>query len=93
MMTKSRLIALVAEETGMTKKSVSAVCNALFDRIGDSLMEGETVQISGFGSFTVKERSSYVGKHPRTGENMEVPSARAVGFALGRTLKEKINET
>ncbi|MBE6633532.1 MAG: HU family DNA-binding protein [Ruminococcaceae bacterium] len=92
-MTKSDLIERVAEETGMSRKSVGAVCNALFNQMSERLMNGETVQISGFGKFTVKTRPAHVGKNPQNGEEIRVSESRGIVFSVGKTLKEKMNET
>ena len=92
-MTKSQLIELVAEETGVTKKCVGEICNALFDRMSDCLNEGEAVQISGFGRFSVRTREARIAKNPRNGEEIAVGASRTVMFSVGKTLKEKLNET
>ena len=92
-MTKSQLIALVAKETGMTRKNVSAVCNALLSRMEDSLAEGEDVMLSGFGTFTVNTVAEHRGRNPQTGAPVHVPTSRRVGFTAGKILKEKMDET
>ncbi len=92
-MTKSKLIGEVAAKTGITGKQAGIVCEALLECLSDSLARGEDVVLSGFGAFSVRTRSAHMGRNPKTGEAVEVPSAKTVGFTAGKTLKEKINET
>lgn len=92
-MTKSQLIALVAKETGITKKNVTAVCNTLLSRMEESLAEGEDVMLSGFGTFTVNTVAEHCGRNPQTGAPVQVPASKRVGFTAGKSLKEKLDET
>ena len=92
-MTKSRLISEAAAKAGITRKQAGVVCDALLECLSDSLARGEDVVLSGFGAFSVHTRSAHTGRNPKTGEAVEVPMAKTVGFTAGNTLKEKINET
>lgn len=89
-MTKSSMIAAVAERTGFKKKDVEATVAALFDIMEESLVAGEKVQIAGFGTFEVRERGARNGRNPYTGETMVIGPSRHVSFGIGKTLKEKI---
>ena len=75
-MNKTELIAVAAENAGMTKKDAERVLNAAIDAITLSLREGEKVQLSGFGTFEIKEREARVGRNPHTRESMEIPATR-----------------
>ena len=91
-MTKTQLIEKVAQETGMTKKAVGEVCDALFAGVAASLAAGEAVQIAGFGAFTAKERPARTCRNPKTGEAIEVAASRAAAFSAAKALKDKLNE-
>ena len=91
-MNKTELIAAAAEKSGITKKDAEQVIGAAFDIIIAQLQNGEKVQISGFGTFEVKEREARVGRNPRTNEAMQIPSAKVPAFKASKTLKEKISE-
>ena len=91
-MTKTQLIEKVAQETGMTKKAVGEVCDALFASVTASLAAGEAVQIAGFGAFTAKERPARTCRNPKTGEAIEVAASRAAAFSAAKALKDKLNE-
>lgn len=89
-MTKSNIIDELAKRTGFKKKVAESVVDALFDIIEESLASGEKVQISGFGTFELRERGARNGRNPFTGEPMVIGPTRHVPFNIGRTLKERI---
>ena len=92
-MTKTQLIEKIAKENEIPKKQVEQVVNAFLSSMEDSLIAGESIQISGFGTFSVKEKAAYTGRNPRTNEPVQIPASKKVGFSTGKTLKDKINET
>jgi len=89
-MNKTDLIAIAAEKTGMTKKDTERILNAAIDAITSSLIHGEKVQLSGFGTFETKERESRIGRNPRTGEAVEIPATRVPDFKASKALKDSI---
>ena len=92
-MTKSQWIEQVAKETGLTKKSVALICDALLSSASDAFAEGESLHLSGFGVFTVKEKAEYTARNPKTNERVAMPSSRRITFTASKLLKEKINAT
>lgn len=89
-MTKADLCALVAEQSGLTKKDTMEILNLTLDTITDALVRGERVQLVGFGSFEVKERSPRTGRDFLTGEPTHVPASRAVQFRCSKNLKDAV---
>lgn len=89
-MNKVDLIDLVAARTHITKKEAEAALNALVEGAEEALIRGEDVKVSGFGSFTVRERQARKGVNPKTGKVIEIPSAKAVVFKPSKLLKEKV---
>ena len=87
-MNKTELIAVAAEHAGMTKKDAERVLNAAIDAITLSLSKGEKVQLSGFGTFEIKEREARVGRNPHTRESMEIPATRVPSFKASKALKD-----
>ncbi len=87
-MNKTELIALTAEQTGMTKKDTERCVNAAIDAITASLVKGEKVQLSGFGTFEIKERESRLGRNPRTKEAIEIPATRVPQFKASKALRD-----
>ncbi len=90
-MTKNQIIDQVAKTTGMTKKSVAEVFEAISATVDSTLIAGENVQIAGFGTFSVKEKAAHTGRNPRTNEPVEIAACRRVTFTASKTLKDKLN--
>ena len=91
-MNKTELIAAAAESTGMTKKDTERVLNAAIDAITAALIQGEKVQLSGFGTFEAKTREARVGRNLHTRETMEIPATRVPGFKASKPLKDLVGK-
>ena len=92
-MTKKQLIDRISKKSDGTKKEIAQTVDLLLAVIEDALIHGEDVQISGFGSFSVKEKAEYTGRNPKTNQPVQVPPSKRVTFSAGKTLKEKLNAT
>ena len=89
-MNKTELIAIAAENAGLTKKDTERVLNACIDAITAALVKGEKVQLSGFGIFETKEREARVGRNPRTKEAIQIPATKTPAFKASKTLKDAV---
>ena len=89
-MNKTELIAAVAESAGLSKKDTERVINAALDSITTALCKGEKVQISGFGTFEVKDREARIGRNPHTKEEIEIPATRVPSFKASKALKDNV---
>lgn len=90
-MTKKEFIGVVAERAGVSKKDTEAVYDALWASVIESLKAGEKVQVTGFGTFEVRERPARTAKNPRTGESVEVDASKTPAFKASKALKDSIN--
>jgi DNA-binding protein HU-beta len=90
-MTKTDLIAQVAEQTSLTKKDSAAAIDAVFTAITSTLAQGDGLSLTGFGSFAVAERAAKEGRNPKTGEKMAIAASKAVKFKAGKALRDSIN--
>ncbi|HFJ9459156.1 DNA-binding protein [Bacillus cereus] len=88
-MNKTELTKVVAEKAELTQKDAAAT-QALLDTITNALANGEKVQILGFGTFEVRERSARTGRNPQTGEEMQIAASKAPAFKAGKELKEAV---
>ena len=86
----TELIALVAQSAGLTKKDAERVLNAAFDSMTEALVKGEKVQLSGFGTFEVKEREARIGRNPHTKEAIEIPATKVPVFKPSKALKDSV---
>lgn len=92
-MNKKEFAAAIAKKTGMTVKDAEAFAGAAIDVMTETLAKKEDVSFVGFGTFTVKERKERTGRNPRKpDETMVIPACNAVGFKVGKTLKEAVNK-
>ena len=91
-MTKTELIAAVAEKTGLTKKDADRVVAATFETIAQALANGDKVQISGFGIFDTKKREARTGLNPRTKETIQIPASTQPVFKAGKALKDQVSK-
>ena len=91
-MNKTELIAIAAENAGLTKKDTERVLNAAIDAITLALVKGEKVQLSGFGTFEVKYREARRGCNPQTGEPSVVPAAWVPSFKPSKALRDLIGK-
>lgn len=89
-MTKTELIASVAEKTGFTKKDSEKSISALLESITEALKEGEKVALIGFGTFEVRHRSARDAKNPSTGETIRIPETKVPAFKPGKALKDSV---
>ena len=89
-MNKTELIAAVAEKADLSKKDAEAAITAAVEAITGALIEGEKVQLLGFGSFEVKTRAARVGRNPKTGEEIPISEARLPVFKAGKALKDAV---
>ncbi len=90
-MTKSELIERVAARTGLTKGRAEMVVSTIFDSMTEALVQGDGIEIRGFGSFTVRTYKAYEGRNPRTGAVVHVPPKKLPFFKVGKDLRERVN--
>ena len=89
-MNKAELIAVAAEKAGLSKKDCEKVINAAIDSVTAALVDGEKVQLIGFGAFEVKERAARIGRNPQTKQEIEIPASREPKFKAGKALKDAV---
>ncbi len=91
-MTKGELTDLIAEKYPfLTHRDVEAIVNMVFEEMKEALLEGDRIEIRGFGSFRIKEYDGRAGRNPKTGESVEVPPKRLPHFKVGKELCDRIN--
>jgi integration host factor subunit alpha len=91
-MTKADIVERVYKEIGFSKKESAEVVDLVFKIIKETLSKGEKVKISGFGNFTIRDKSTRVGRNPQTGQSMNISARRVLTFKPSQILKEDITE-
>jgi DNA-binding protein HU-beta len=90
-MTKQDLIATAAQSAGVTKKAASDVLEAVLGTITKALKKGETVTITGFGTFRVSKRAARTGVNPRNpSQKIQIPAMKLPAFKAGKALKDSV---
>lgn len=90
-MSKSDIIAHVAESAGLGKKQATDAFDAAVQAIESAIRDcgpGDSVRVPGLGTFTVRERAARTGRNPRTGATIQIPASRSVGFKAAKSLKD-----
>ncbi len=88
--TKKQLVEKISVETDQTKVKTKAIVQLFLDTIRKELEHSNRIELRDFGVFEVKQRSSRVGRNPRTGETVKVPSRKVVTFKVGRKMKQDV---
>lgn len=89
-MKKAELVAAVAQTADITKKDAEKAVSAVLDVITKALVEGDKVQLVGFGTFEVRHRDARTGKNPATGEEIQIAAANVPAFKAGKALKDAV---
>ena len=90
-MNKNELIASVANSSGLSKTDSAKAVDGVFDAITNSLSNGASVRLVGFGTFSVTKRSATTGRNPRTGETIQIAASNQPKFKAGKGLKSSVN--
>lgn len=92
-MNKTELVKVVSTQAELTQKDAAKAVDALFSTISNTLAEGEKLQLIGFGTFEVRERSARKGRNPQTGEEIEIAASKVPAFKPGKELKEAVKKS
>jgi len=90
-MKKSDVILALSEKEGLREQEAFEIVNLVFSGFTETLRKGGRIEIRGFGSFTVRDYPSYLGKNPKTGKRVEVDPKKLPYFKVGKELKESVN--
>ncbi len=85
---KQDLVSRVAQHSGVPNRQAEKMINSFIDTVSEALSKGEEVRLTGFGTFKVVERAPRKGRHPRTGQEMQIPGSKRPTFTPGTKLVE-----
>lgn len=91
-MNKTELITAVVEKTEFSKKDAEKAVNAVLDCIVETVAKDEKVQIVGFGTFEVRNRSERQGRDPRTNSPITIPASKVPAFKVGKAFKNAVEK-
>jgi integration host factor subunit alpha len=91
-MTKADLVEAIFEKIGLSKKEGLEIIELIFDTMKQSFVEGESVKLSGFGTFNVRKKNARRGRNPKTGEDLEITPRKTITFRASNQLKSVIDK-
>ena len=91
-MNKQELVSAIAKEAGLTKVAAEQSVNALVKAVSGSLKKGDSVQLIGFGTFSVSKRAARTGRNPQTGKEIKIAAKKVAKFKAGKALSEEVNK-
>ena len=90
-LTKADLADLLFEQVGLNKREAKDMVEAFFEEIRTALENGDSVKLSGFGNFELRQKSERPGRNPKTGEEIPITARRVVTFRPGQKLKARVD--
>ena len=90
--TRADLSEAVYQQVGLSRNESAALVETVLDEICDALANGESVKISSFGSFAVRQKGQRVGRNPKTGQEVPISPRRVLVFRASHALKHHIND-
>ena len=89
-MNKTDLINQIAESADISKKAAGDALQGFLEAVTDTMVKGDKLQLIGFGTFSVADRSARTCRNPQTGESMQIPAKKVVKFKVGSKLAEAV---
>lgn len=89
--TRADLSEAVYQEVGLSRNDSATLVETILNEMVESLTRGETVKISSFGSFSVRQKGQRIGRNPKTGEEVPILPRKVLVFRASHVLKNKIN--
>lgn len=90
-LTRADLTEAVYEQVGLSRNESATLVESVLNEISDSLVQGDNVKISSFGSFLVREKNGRMGRNPKTGEEVPIDPRRVLVFRPSQVMKDRIN--
>ncbi|MGY6634444.1 MAG: integration host factor subunit alpha [Alkalilacustris sp.] len=89
-LTRMDLSEAVFRNVGLSRNESAALVESVLQHISDALVEGETVKISSFGTFTVRDKGPRIGRNPKTGEEVPISPRRVISFRPSHIMKDRV---
>ncbi len=90
-LTRADITETLFQEIGLTRKDSGEILDMILEEISDNLSQGNDVKLSSFGTFSLRDKKSRVGRNPKTGVEAEITSRRVISFKPSQTMRKIIN--
>lgn len=91
-LTRASLAETIYTTVGLSRNESAALVEAVLDRMKDALAQGESVKISGFGTFSVRQKGRRIGRNPKTGTEVPILPRRVLIFRASQILREEVTK-
>ncbi|RMD89345.1 MAG: integration host factor subunit alpha [Alphaproteobacteria bacterium] len=91
--TRADLAEAVYQEVGLSRNESAELVEAVLSMVADTLVSGENVKISSFGSFVLRDKGGRIGRNPKTGEEVPIEPRRVLVFRASQVMKDRINRS
>ncbi len=91
--TRAGLTEAVYQEVGLSRNESAQLVESVLNEIAATLARGESVKVSSFGTFSVRDKAERIGRNPKTGEEVPILPRRVLVFRASHVLKDRINES
>ena len=91
-LTRMDLSESVFREVGLSRNESADLVESVLEKISVSLVSGEQVKISSFGTFSIRQKNARVGRNPKTGEEAPIPPRRVLTFRPSHLMKDRVSE-
>ena len=88
--TRADLCEVVYQKIGLSRTESAALVESVLTEVSDTLARGETVKLSSFGSFLIRDKGQRIGRNPKTGEPLQIKAAKTPKFRAGKALKDAL---
>ena len=92
-LTRAHLSEAVYEEVGLSRNESTELVESVLNKISSTLVKGETVKVSSFGTFSVRSKGQRIGRNPKTGKEVPILPRRVLVFRPSQILKDKVNQS
>lgn len=92
-LTKAEIAESLSEKTGLNRRQCKELVELFFAEISDALVAGDTVKLSGFGNFELRDKKQRPGRNPKTGEEVPIAARRVVTFKAGQKFRKLVENT
>jgi integration host factor subunit alpha len=92
-LTRAHLGEAVYEEVGLSRNESNELVESVLNKISSTLVKGETVKVSSFGTFSVRSKGQRIGRNPKTGKEVPILPRRVLVFRPSQILKDKVNQS
>jgi integration host factor subunit alpha len=90
-LTRKELTETLANQLGFSQSNCAEIVDSFLDNMKSSMLQGESIKLVHFGTFTVRDKSPRKGRNPRTGETITIKKRQAISFRPSKKLREQVN--